>query len=147
MRISVDTNILVRALMQDDPEQGEIAAALLKYERVAVSLVVLCEFAWVLGRCYKLERKEMAMAIRNLVDASNIQTHRTAVDAGLALLAAGGDFADGVIAFDSRWSGGECFFSFDKKAIKCLSNCGYEVSLATKANVPPGRGRRQPASS
>jgi predicted nucleic-acid-binding protein len=102
--------------MQDDPEQGAVAARLLQCECITVSLVVLCEFAWVLGRCYKLKCQEIAAVIHNLADASNIQTHRAAVDAGLALLAAGGDFADGVIAFDSRWSGGERFFSFDKKS-------------------------------
>jgi predicted nucleic-acid-binding protein len=38
----------------------------------------------------------------------------------LALLDAGGDFADGVIAYDGTWLGAETFVSFDKKAVSLL---------------------------
>ena len=48
-------------------------------------------------------------------------TNRPAVEAGLAVLNAGGDFADGVIAFEGRTMGGEVIVSFDAKAVKLLS--------------------------
>lgn len=47
--------------------------------------------------------------------------NRPAVEAGLLTLAAGGDFADGVIAYEGNWLGGETFVSFDKKAIALLT--------------------------
>jgi predicted nucleic acid-binding protein len=51
MKITVDTNILVRAVVRDDEEQAEAASTLLKdAEIIAVSLPCLCEFVWVLRR-------------------------------------------------------------------------------------------------
>jgi predicted nucleic-acid-binding protein len=51
------------------------------------------------------------------------------VEAGLALLDAGGDFADGVIAHEGRWLGADCFISFDKKAVKLMETQGASVRL------------------
>jgi len=45
------------------------------------------------------------------------------------VLDAGGDFADGVVAFDGQWLGGETFVSFDKKAVKLLEGQGTAVQL------------------
>ena len=50
--------------------------------------------------------------IRSLLDSATVQVDRPAVEAGLAVLEAGGNFADGVIAFDGRRLGGEVFVSF-----------------------------------
>ena len=51
MKITADTNVLVRALVQDDPEQAKSASALLEQaELMAVPLPVLCELVWVLRR-------------------------------------------------------------------------------------------------
>jgi predicted nucleic-acid-binding protein len=43
------------------------------------------------------------------------------VEAGLALLDAGGDFADGVIAYEGNWFGAETFLSFDKTAVRLMA--------------------------
>ena len=48
--------------------------------------------------------------------------NRSAIEAGLFLLAAGGDFADGVIAPEGDWLGGEEFVSFDSKAVSILQS-------------------------
>ncbi len=54
MRITADTNILVRAVVADDKKQARAAARLLKgAELIAVTLPCLCEFVWVLRRVYK----------------------------------------------------------------------------------------------
>jgi len=45
--------------------------------------------------------------------------NRPAVEAGLAMLEAGGDFADGIMAYEGRWLGGETFVSFNKKRLNC----------------------------
>jgi len=56
-------------------------------------------------------------------------TNRPAVEAGLALLKAGGDFADGVMAYEGTWLGGETFISFDKQAVELLAEQGLATQL------------------
>ena len=125
MRITVDTNILIRAVMRDDMKQAAAAARLLKdAEIIAVPLPCLCEFVWVLRRVYNLDRKDIHAALHALLNAGNVVVNRPAVDAGLAVFAAGGDFADGLIAFEGQWLGGETFVSFDKKAVALLKKQG-----------------------
>ena len=86
-----------------------------------MSVHSLCEYSWVLDRRYGADRTRIGASIRILVDTSNVVVNRPAVEAGLIVLDAGGDFADGVIAFDGRWLGGETFISFDEKAVKLLT--------------------------
>jgi predicted nucleic-acid-binding protein len=122
MKISVDTNVLVRAVVRDDPVQAKQAAKLLKDATlVAVSTTSLCEFVRVLRKLYGLQPQDISLAIRALMDSAHVETHRAAVEAGLSLLDAGGDFADGVIAFEGQWLGGETFVSFDKRAVSLLN--------------------------
>jgi predicted nucleic-acid-binding protein len=94
-----------------------------------VSLQSLCEFVWVLTRQYQTAREDISAAIRALLNTENVVVNRPAVDAGLAVLDAGGDFADGIIAYDGSWLGGETFVSFDKRAIKLLSVLGQASRL------------------
>lgn len=120
MKIAVDTNVLVRAVVQDDPKQSEIASKTVKAEVLAVATSCLCEFVWVLRQVYGFRHSAIAATIRELLAAGNVETNRPAVDAGLAMLDAGGDFADGVIAYEGFWLGGEVFVSFDRKCIERL---------------------------
>ena len=130
MRITADTNVLVRAAVGDDPEQSRLAAAALREaEIIAVSLPTLCEFVSVLARGYAVEAGEIAAAIRRLVDSAAVPVDRPAVDAGLAVFEAGGDFADGVIAFEGRRLGGQVFASFDRKAVELIAATGAETRL------------------
>ena len=130
MKLAVDTNILVRAVMRDHPAQSKAAAKLLTdAELIAIALPCLCEFVWVLLRTYKLTADDAAAAIRALMATRNVELNRPAVEAGLALLEAGGDFADGVIAFEGRWLGAETFVSFDKQAIALLKAQGLPTRL------------------
>ena len=99
MRVAVDTNVLVRAVVHDDPAQGIIAAKILTdAELIAVALPCLCEFVWVLRRVYGFKPSDVIIAIRALISAANVETNRPAVEMSLSVLEAGGDFADGVIA-------------------------------------------------
>ena len=130
MKVTVDTNILVRAAVRDDEEQGDAAAALLRdAELIAVPLPCLCEFVWVLRRVYRIEQPDISAAIRALLSAANVTVNRPAVDAGLAIFEAGGDFADGLIAYEGRWLGGEVFASFDKKAVALIARQGQPTRL------------------
>jgi predicted nucleic-acid-binding protein len=125
VKITVDTNVLVRAVVRDDKAQAEAAARVLRSANlVAVAASSLCELVWVLRRRYELSTAEVAAAIRALTAADNVETDRPAVAAGLAMLDAGGDFADGVIAYEGRWLGAETFVSFDKKAVEMLKEQG-----------------------
>jgi predicted nucleic-acid-binding protein len=129
MRITADTNVLVRAFLEDHPEQSKVAqAALSKAEIIALTIATLCEFVWVL-RTYKIELTDIAATIRNLIDGESVVVNRPAAEAGLALLDAGGDFADGVIAYEGRWLGADIFVSFDKKAVKLLESRGGSARL------------------
>jgi predicted nucleic-acid-binding protein len=130
MKIIVDTNVLLRAALQDDPRQGRLAKRLLEEsELVVVSRHALCEFVWVLRRSYKLPQVEVAMAMSRLLSSENIMVDDAAIDAGFEAMEAGADFADGVIAHEGRWLGGETFVSFDKKATSILSQQGYRTKL------------------
>lgn len=130
MKIAADTNVLVRAVMGDDPVQASAAArALHEADLIAIAMPALCEFVWVLLRVYGMQRIDVANAIRTLLGVAKVQVNRAAVHAGLQVLEAGGDFADGVIAFEGQWLGGQTFVSFDKKAVKLLDEQGYSAQL------------------
>jgi predicted nucleic-acid-binding protein len=130
VKISVDTNVLARAVLLDDAKQGRAAAELLKEASlIAVSLPCLCELVWILRRGAKLSKDDVAATIRDLLDAGNVVMDRPAVEAGLASLEAGGDFADGVIAYEGRWLGGETFVSFDQQAVELVTQQGQAARL------------------
>jgi predicted nucleic-acid-binding protein len=130
VKITADTNVLVRAIMGDDKKQSKIAqAALANAEIVALALPALCELVWVLARGYKIPTAEITEVIRRLINGANVAVNRPAAEAGLTLLAAGGDFADGVIAYEGSWLGAEIFVSFDKAAAKLMEAQGLAVRL------------------
>jgi predicted nucleic-acid-binding protein len=117
--------VLVRAITGDDARQSKIAqAALAEADVIALALPALCELVWVLARGYKIHSADIAEAIQRLTNAANVVVNRPAVNAGLAILNAGGDFADGVIAYEGRWLGADAFVSFDKKAEEQLKAQG-----------------------
>lgn len=130
MKITADTNVLVRAILEDDPQQSAIARSILAgAEAIYVPLPVLCEFAWVLRQGRRLTAEEVAEEIRVLMQASTVIADRLAVEAGLVVADAGGDFADGVIAHEGRNMGSDTFVSFDKKAVRLLSDAGLSTRL------------------
>lgn len=130
MRITADADILLRAHLWDDEEQATAAIALLeRADLVVLTLPSLCEFVWVLARRYRVASSDIASAVRTLLDLANVVGDRPAVAAGLAVLDAGGDFADGVIAHEGRRLGGETFLSFDKEAVSLPRACGVSAQL------------------
>jgi predicted nucleic-acid-binding protein len=130
VKLTADTNILVRVAVGDDPIQSPLAAKLLREaESVAVTLPALCEFVWVLRRIYKREAGDIAAAIRRLIGSATVAVDRPAVEAGLVQLEAGGDFADGIIAFEGRRLGGMVFASFDQDAVTLIAQTGSEALL------------------
>ena len=129
MKIIADTNVLVRALTEDDPRQSRAAQiALSKADIVALTIPTLCELVWVL-RSYKIQSSDIAGTLRGLLNGANIVANQPAAEAGLTVLDAGGDFADGVIAYEGNWLGADTFVSFDKKAVKLIEAQGRSARL------------------
>jgi predicted nucleic-acid-binding protein len=129
VRLTLDTNILVRAFTNDDPEQAAQARTLLDQASLAVIPVpTLCEFSWVLSRSFKIAPADIAAVIAEIVDSETILTDIPAVEAGLTMLRAGGDFADGAIALQGRAAGGMIFASFDKRAVELWQRQGGQAS-------------------
>lgn len=130
MKLAVDTNVLVRAVVRDHAKQAKAAEKILREATlIAVSLPCLCEFVWVLRRVYAFETTDIAAAIHALLDTGNVVMNRPAVESGLAFLEAGGDFADGIMAHEGTWLGGETFVSFDKQAVRLLKQQGQSAKL------------------
>jgi predicted nucleic-acid-binding protein len=130
MKITADTNVLVRAITEDHEQQSRAAqTALKKAELVAIPLPALCELVWVLSQGYKIPSADIAEAIRRLINGANVAVNRPAAEAGLAVSDAGGDFADGVIAHEGNWLGAEIFVSFDKKAVRLIEAQGVAAQL------------------
>ncbi|QJE73405.1 type II toxin-antitoxin system VapC family toxin [Aerophototrophica crusticola] len=129
LRVTADTNILVRVITEDDPAQAAVARLMLdQAEIVSIPVPALCEMAWVLGRGYRLPAADIAAAIERLLEAGTVETDTPSVEAGLALLRQGGDFADGVIAFQGQQSGGVVFASFDRSAVRKLAASGIAAA-------------------
>ena len=130
VKITADTNVLIRAVVQDDPHQGRQATkALRDADLIAVPVPVLCEFVWVLRRGYKTPVSDVSDAIHRLMKTAKVVMNRPAVEAGLTVLDAGGDFADGVIVHEGDWLGTKEFVSFDSKAVSVLQSQGTTSRL------------------
>jgi predicted nucleic-acid-binding protein len=130
MKITADTNVLVRVITGDDARQSKVAQAeLANADMVALALPALCELVWVLSHGYKIPSAEVAEAIRRLMNSANVVVDRPAAEAGLDMLDAGGDFADGVIAYEGSWLGADTFISFDKTAMRLMEAQGKSVRL------------------
>jgi predicted nucleic-acid-binding protein len=83
----------------------------------------------VLRRGYKRSVPEVSDAIRRLMHSNNVVTNRPAVEAGVSILEADGDFADGAIAYEGDWLGAEELVSFDAKAVTVLQSQGNRARL------------------
>ena len=125
MKVSVDTSVLARAVLNDHSAQSRAARNLLRAASlIAVPLPCLYELVWVFRQGAELSKDDVAAVVRSLMSAGNVVVNRPAAELGLAVLEAGGDFADGAIAYEGAWLGGETFVSFDKHAVTLLSRQG-----------------------
>jgi predicted nucleic-acid-binding protein len=124
--IGLDTNILLRATLNDDPVQSKAAQRLLKglgeKERGLVNLPVLLEFFWVLRSRYKLPKARLAAVMRDLLGVEHIEFEALEVAGkALATYEAGiADFADMIIALRNRELGTAKTFTFDRDAVAAV---------------------------
>lgn len=119
--IGLDTNVIVRYLVQDDPEQSAAASALVdgltETAPGYLSLVTVVELHWVLRRAYGVDTERCAALLEGLVEARELRVEqeevvRAAVDAVLRGL----DFADAVVAELGRVAGCAYTVTFDQRA-------------------------------
>lgn len=122
--IALDTNVLVRYLVQDDPVQAGLAAALIDglsaEDPGHISREVLLELVWVLERSYGYARAEVAAALEGLLSAVDLVIEG-ADDAGAALDLYRNDgfgFADLMIAAAARRMGARELVTFDRRAAR-----------------------------
>lgn len=131
MRLTPDTNVILRLMVRDDPRQTAVAARELdEADALILSLVTLSEAVWVMHRTYRFSRATIAEKLRDLIDLSHAEYDRPEVEAGLAMLDLGGDFADGVIARQGRARRADAFVSFDRKAVRRLLEMGEPARVA-----------------
>lgn len=131
MRITADTNLLVRMATEDNEAQARKALQIVSSaERVIVPLPCILELFWVLESVYRFSREEIAESLITLTRPANVSTDAVAIEAGLRVHAAGGDFADGVIASAGAAMGSETFVSFDRKAVARVSAIGLSARHA-----------------
>jgi predicted nucleic-acid-binding protein len=123
--IALDTNVLVRFLVEDDPVQTQRARALLQraIETAApcyVSDVVVCEVVWVLETSYKVRRAEVREILGQLLRARHLVFSSAArLSRALDSHTSGrGDFADYLIREHSRTFGCEAVATFDGDLLK-----------------------------
>ena len=126
--VAVDTNVLVRLLVGDDPDQHRAARSLFQRENVFIPDTVLLESEWVLRRAFQFESAEVCSALRHVCGLPNVSLR----DAGLVAQIidwheAGLDFAD---AMHLATSGEVAFRTFDREFIKRarkLTGCPVEA--------------------
>ena len=118
--ISLDTNVLVRFLVQDDKQQGRAAADLIEglseQEPGYICREVMAELVWVLERAYKMPRTQIAPAVEGLLSSRELIVEE-ADRVGLALArytSGGAGFSDRMILLASTSAGSACLATFDK---------------------------------
>jgi len=122
--IGVDTNVLLRAFVNDDPAQGEVARAFIGRrtpdDPTFVCLIVLVEFAWSLRRTFGYSSAQAHEAVKRLLEASDSRVeHSDIVARCLALpLKRGLDIADLLIAEVNRLHGCNSTVTFDQDAAR-----------------------------
>jgi predicted nucleic-acid-binding protein len=123
--LGLDTNVLIRYLVQDDRRQYEKARRLIhreagKGEPVLVSLLVLLEIEWVLRSRYGLSKAEILAAFSALLDAADLAFEdETSVEYALySWKDSAADFADCLIEARNRRLGCRATATFDGKALK-----------------------------
>lgn len=122
--IGLDTNVVVRYIMQDDPAQSRRATALM--ERLTeeqpgfLSIVSITELVWVLESAYGLARQEVADMLSKLISIDVLKIERPSiVAAALRGFKAGrADFADCLIERSSAHAGCERTMTFDRSAAR-----------------------------
>jgi predicted nucleic-acid-binding protein len=114
--LAVDTNIVVRLLTDDDPQQVAQARRLLEHERVLIPKTVMLEAEWVLRRSYGFATTEIATGFTYLIALPNVQCEDArAIEDAIQWMVRGIDFADALHLASARPAGR--LATFDRRLI------------------------------
>ncbi len=121
--IGLDTNVLVRYVVQDDPEQSEAASRLIEGQCTRdspgyVSTLVLAELVWVLRGAYRYDKLIVVSVLRQVLQTVELSVEDpTLAWAALSDFESGdADFADCLIGHGNYDAGCSCTYTFDRKA-------------------------------
>ena len=119
--IGLDTNVVVRYLVQDEPDQSAMAStvidALTEKDPGFLSLVTVVELYWVLRRAYKITTARCGELVEGLLDSRELRVDQDSIIRAALTTSRGGlDFADAVIAELGRVAGCEHTVTFDQRA-------------------------------
>lgn len=115
--ISVDTNVLLRFITNDEPRQAKRARALIDSNDIFVTATVLLESEWVLRAAYGFTTGQILQAFRNVLGLPRVHVEAAdKVEQAFKWCASGLDFAD---ALHAAFSGpAEKFATFDEKLVR-----------------------------
>jgi predicted nucleic-acid-binding protein len=123
--IGIDTNILIRYIVQDDKRQAIAASRFIEgtcseESPGFINIIVFCELVWVLSQAYKFPRSDIVTVIKQIMvtNCFEIQYTQLIWNALSDYEDEGGDFADYIIAYLNKSKGIEFTVTFDKKASK-----------------------------
>ena len=115
--IALDTNVLARFYLNDEPEQAKVAARLLTEEDIFIPKTVLLELEWVMRGVAHIAPAGIARSISHLLSLENVHVEdETVVRAALSAYEKGIDFADALHAAASSDTDG--FVTFDSRLVK-----------------------------
>lgn len=120
----LDTNVLVRYIMQDDPKQASLATQLVESLTAEapgfVAVVALVELVWVLSSCFGLGREEIARALDGVLRSKELVVENAGlVWQSLRIFRSGAaDFADCVVERAANTAGCARVMTFDRGAAK-----------------------------
>lgn len=124
--IGIDTNILIRYLVKDDPVQTPEAVRIVNGLSSAVpgwlSITVIAELAWTLRRIYKMDREGIAGIVQKLLNSNDmiLEQHDTVQRAVLLFRNCKADLADCMLAVGAGIAGCERIVTFDRIAARDL---------------------------
>ncbi len=129
--IGLDTNVLVRYLVQDDPVQAGKAARLIEQaadhgDRLFVSCIVLCELVWVLSGCYGATKPELVEVLGKILDTAQFEIeHKDCARAALT------DFRT------HRADYADCLAGRIGRALGCRSTCSFDKGAGALPTFTP----------
>ncbi|HVT31531.1 MAG TPA: type II toxin-antitoxin system VapC family toxin [Rhodanobacteraceae bacterium] len=125
--IGLDTNVLVRYLVQDDAKQSALATQLIETtlhddEPGWIASIVLCELVWVLEGPYDYARTTIVAALQRLLEIARFRVEEPAIAwRALDAYRSGADFPDAMIALGNERDGCAYTATFDRGAAKLRS--------------------------
>jgi predicted nucleic-acid-binding protein len=123
--IGLDTNILIRYIVQDDAKQARRATELIESMCTTddpgfINLIVLCEICWVLSSGYKYDRKTVSAVVRNILTSEEltVEESETVWQALYAFEKGKAGIADYIIGIHNRTKRTTTTYTFDRNAAK-----------------------------